>query len=50
MPRLPAASVRANPPVELPSRLELLVNMKTARALGITIPQSILLRAEEVIQ
>lgn len=40
----------ADLPVELPSRLELLVNMKTARALGITIPQSILLRAEEVIQ
>jgi len=37
-------------PVEQMSNIKLLVNMKTAKALGIVIPQSILLRAEEVIR
>jgi ABC-type uncharacterized transport system substrate-binding protein len=37
-------------PVELPTRVELVVNLKAAKALGIVVPQSILLRADKVIE
>ena len=37
-------------PIEQPSTFELFVNLNTAKALGLTIPQAVLLRADEIVE
>ncbi len=48
--RIARGAMPADLPVEQPTKFELIINRKTAKALGVTVPQSLLLQADQIIQ
>jgi putative ABC transport system substrate-binding protein len=48
--RLARGAKAAELPIEQPTKFELILNLKTAKAISVTLPTSILLRADEVIE